>query len=66
MKTSIIICFYERVDFLKCCLDALKGSVRDFHEVVVADDGSGENVLRLLKELIPTYLFPIVLSLIHI
>jgi len=60
MKTSIIICFYERVDFLKCCLDALKGSVRDFHEVVVADDGSGENVLRLLKELIPTYLFPIV------
>ncbi len=60
MNTSIIICFYERVDFLKCCLDALKGSVRDFHEVVVADDGSDENVVKLLKELIATYSFPIV------
>ncbi|MCX5833137.1 MAG: glycosyltransferase [Deltaproteobacteria bacterium] len=60
MKTSIIICFYEHLDFLKCCLDALKGSSRDFNEVVVADDGSGEDVVGQLKELIATYPFPVV------
>ena len=40
MKTSIIICFYEKLDYLKCCLDSLKSSSDDFDEVVIADDGS--------------------------
>lgn len=60
MKTSIIICFYARVDLLKCCLDALRGSVGDFHEVVVADDGSDENIVVRLRELMATYAFPVV------
>lgn len=60
MKISIIICFYEKIDYLKCCLDSLKNSSNDFDEVVVADDGSGERVVREIKKYTEDYSFPIV------
>ena len=60
MKTSVIICFYDRVDFLAVCLGAL-GEERDcIHEVVVADDGSGEEVVRKVRELTSRCGFPVV------
>lgn len=60
MKTSVIICFYERTDFLERCLDSLCGAADDLHEVVVADDGSGESAVARVKELSTLYPFPIV------
>lgn len=60
MKTSIIICFYEKPDYLKCCLDSLKNSSNYFDEVVVADDGSSEKVVNDIQKYIENYSFPIV------
>ncbi|HET6489705.1 MAG TPA: glycosyltransferase [Syntrophales bacterium] len=60
MKTSIIISFFERIDYLRCCLDALKCSAGDFEEVVIADDGSGEGTVARIEALIPLYDFPVV------
>jgi glycosyltransferase involved in cell wall biosynthesis len=58
--TSIIICFYNRLDLLKCCLDSLTLNSGKFEEVVVADDGSSQDIVDELKQLIPRYPFPIV------
>jgi glycosyltransferase involved in cell wall biosynthesis len=60
MKTSIIICFYEKFDYLKCCLDSLKICSDNFDEVVVADDGSSEVVVNEVKKYLEDYPFPII------
>jgi len=57
--TSVIITFYERLDHLKYCLDALSFCSKDFDEVVITDDGSKESTVNNLKKLITTYPFPI-------
>lgn len=62
MKTSVIICFYNWLDILPACLDSLRGSSGEFHEVVIADDGSSEYVVKSVQELIKKYDFPIVHS----
>jgi len=59
MKTSIIICFYERSQHLKCCLDSLKGCADAFDEVIIADDGSGETCVCELKKMLHDYDFPV-------
>ncbi|HDQ04636.1 MAG TPA: glycosyltransferase [Deltaproteobacteria bacterium] len=56
---SIIICFYERLRHLKCCLDSLKFSVDDFDEIIITDDGSSEETVSSLKKMISSYNFPI-------
>lgn len=60
MMTSIIVCFYDRIDLLKCCLDSLSLNAGHFDEVIVADDGSAKPVVEELQRLISTYGFPIV------
>jgi glycosyltransferase involved in cell wall biosynthesis len=60
MKTSIIICFYEKIDYLKYCLDSLRFCSKDFLEVVIADDGSTDEVVTQIKQMLPQYDFPIV------
>jgi glycosyltransferase involved in cell wall biosynthesis len=60
MKTSVIICFYARLDFLSICLDALRDAAGDIHEVVVADDGSAEDVVDGVRRLSSQYDFPII------
>ncbi|MGD0170283.1 MAG: glycosyltransferase, partial [Smithella sp.] len=60
MKTSIIVCFYEKLGYLKCCLDSLKSSSDDFDEVVIADDCSSINVVNEIKKYIQDYPFPII------
>ena len=60
MKTSIIICFYERLQHLKNCLDSLKNCADDFDEIIIADDGSGETCVRELKKMIRSYDFPVI------
>jgi len=54
---SIIIPFYERLDHLTCCLDSLGFSSGDFDEVIITDDGSSDETIDRLKELIPRYNF---------
>jgi glycosyltransferase involved in cell wall biosynthesis len=60
MKTSIIICFYERLQYLKCCLDSIKSSSEYFDEVVITDDGSEESCVHQLKKMITDYNFRII------
>jgi glycosyltransferase involved in cell wall biosynthesis len=60
MKCSIIICFYERIDYLRRCLDSLTICGDDFDEVVIADDGSSVPVVHALNDLIQEYPFPVV------
>ena len=60
MKVSIIICFYNRLDLLPACLDSLRDSSADFDEVVIADDGSTNEVVEAVRGLIKKYDFPIV------
>jgi len=60
MKTSIVICFYERLDFLKCCLDSLRNAGSDFDEVIIADDGSGGDTVLQVEGLIAQYDFLII------
>ena len=56
---SIIVSFYERLEYLKGCLDALAFCAKDFDEVVIADDGSKDATVHRLKEMIARYAFPI-------
>jgi glycosyltransferase involved in cell wall biosynthesis len=60
MKTSIIICFFDRIDYLTPCLDSLRSAHRSFDEVVIADDGSGEEVVARVKIMRTSYDFPVV------
>ena len=60
MKTSIIICFYERLGFLKCCLDSLRNASNDFDEVIIADDGSHAGIVVGVEGLISQYDFSII------
>jgi glycosyltransferase involved in cell wall biosynthesis len=56
---SIIICFYERLSHLKCCLDSLALQTQDFDEIVITDDGSSTATVNILKQLIKKYDFAI-------
>ena len=56
---SIIICFYERLDHLRCCLDSIQLSSGYFDEVIITDDGSCEATVSGLKEMIQSYDFPV-------
>lgn len=56
---SLIICFYERLNYLKCCLDALRFCEQDFDEVIVTDDGSRMHTVKKLKDMIREYEFSI-------
>lgn len=60
MKTSVVICFYDCLDFLISCLDSLRSERRHFDEVVVADDGSGREIVARVKNLQGEYDFPVV------
>lgn len=60
MKTSVVLCFYDRLEFLVSCLDSLRSERRHFDEVVVADDGSGGEIVAHVKHLEGKYDFPVV------
>jgi glycosyltransferase involved in cell wall biosynthesis len=56
---SIIVCFYERLDHLRCCLDSIQLSSEYFDEVIITDDGSCETTVSELKKIIQSYDFPV-------
>lgn len=48
-QASLVISFYKRLDYLKLLFAGLKRqSFRDF-EIIIADDGSPENIVRSLE-----------------
>ena len=56
---SLIICFYERLEHLKYCLDSLQFCAKDFDEVIITDDGSSEFTINNIKNILSGYDFPI-------
>lgn len=59
IKVTLIIAFYNKVRFLELVLAGLsRQTFKDF-EVIIADDGSTEANVALVKNLIPKYNFPI-------
>lgn len=59
MKISIIISFYNKIELLRKVLEALSLQTEQDFEVVIADDGSREDVVAQLKALQTAYAFPI-------
>ena len=52
VRTSVIVAFYNKIDYLRLVLASLEcQSFSDF-EVIVADDGSRENVVEELRQLV--------------
>ena len=58
-KANVIAAFYNRLDYLKLVLAGLERQTEKNFELIIADDGSGEEVVKDLKKLIPNYSFPI-------
>jgi glycosyltransferase involved in cell wall biosynthesis len=60
---SIIVCFYERLNHLKCCLDSIGlasfGRSSVSMKSSITDDGSSEGTVSALKRMLPSYPFPI-------
>jgi len=51
MKTSVIISFYQKIEYLKLVLAGLeRQSEKDF-EIIIADDGSYEDIINQIEEL---------------
>lgn len=60
VKSSVIVCFYNRIDYLVKCLDSLSLNAEGFDEVVIADDGSCKDIVKQLERIIDCYDFEIV------
>ena len=59
MKASIIISFYNKIEWLKLVLDGLERQSEKEFEVLIADDGSHAKVIKKLHAIIPLYSFKI-------
>jgi glycosyltransferase involved in cell wall biosynthesis len=60
LKASVIISFYNRIDYLKYVLAGFKRqSLRDF-EIIIADDGSNAEVVEELEKLSTEISYPLI------
>lgn len=57
-EASVIVSFYNKIDALKCILKSLESQCDNF-EVIIADDGSREDVVTQIKTLIHESHLPI-------
>lgn len=60
MKVSIIIGFYNKIELLRKIIEALRLQTMSDFEVVIADDGSKEEVVQTIQQLQDATPFPIV------
>ena len=60
MKVSVIIGFYNKIDLLRKILEALRLQTMTDFEVVIADDGSKDEVVAAIQQLQADSPFPIV------
>lgn len=59
-KLSLIISFYNKTDLLQRVLESVALQTLQDFEVVIADDGSGEEAVAKVKQMQQTFAFPIV------
>lgn len=59
-KVSLIISFYNKIDILIKVLESVALQTEQDIEVLIADDGSSEDVVNEIKQIIPTFSFPII------
>lgn len=65
MKISICIPQYNRIEYLKIALNKISGQDYSNIEICISDDASTDNTPDELKELIPSYSFPIIYHRFH-
>lgn len=51
MKASVIISFYQKIEYLKLVLAGFERQTEKDFEIIIADDGSDENVVKQIEEL---------------
>lgn len=59
IKCSLIISFYNRIDFLILVLSGIEVQTFNDFEVIIADDGSREEIVEEIKSMSKNYYFPI-------
>jgi glycosyltransferase involved in cell wall biosynthesis len=59
MDATIIISFYNKIDWLKLVLAGLKRQSNQNFEVIISDDGSKPEVVQEIKRISSSYPFPV-------
>lgn len=59
IKATVIAAFYNRIDYLKLILAGFERQTGKEFELIIADDGSREDVVKEIKKNIPKHSFPI-------
>lgn len=59
VKVSLIITCYNRVHLLKNALISLKSQSVKLYELILSDDGSKEDIVSGIKDLVKDFLFPV-------
>ncbi len=59
-KASLIISFYNRLDYLELVLSGLERQTFKDFEIIIADDGSSQNVVEKIEELSTQISFPLI------
>ena len=58
-KASLIIAFYNRTDYLEMVLAGLERQTLKGYEIIIADDGSNEQTVSQIKEILSQSELPI-------
>jgi len=58
-KATVIAAFYNHLDYLKLVLAGFDRQTEKKFELIIADDGSSEDVVKEIKKIIPKHSFPI-------
>ena len=58
-KVSVIVCIYNRFDYVRNILKCLIEQTADIYEVIFADDGSKENLEDSIRDLLPLCKFKV-------
>lgn len=59
VKASIIVSFYNKIDYLKLVLAGFEIQTEKKFEIIIADDGSNQSIVNQLENIIPFYPFRI-------
>ncbi len=59
MKASIIIAFYNKINFLNLVLAGFKRQTESNFEIIIADDGSSESIVKEIKSTLQDHPFPV-------
>jgi len=59
MKTSVIISFYQNIEYLKLVLAGFERQTERDFEIIIADDGSDSSVINQIEELSRVVSFPV-------